>query len=213
MEGTSDHAVLLEGDMASMPADADPGASDEALDTLDEPVLVTLKRDLFAICQKFYHVLRPHKSRRLLQDWDLWGPLMLTVTLAMVLRSTVVDEQKTQVFTGVFFIICFGSCVVTINSKLLGGNLSFFQSVCVLGYCMFPLVMACLLLRLLSFVVSHLVLRLLLVAAGYVWSLHAAMGFIGKNCPSNRKVLIIYPIFLFYVVIAWLIINDVRPGA
>jgi hypothetical protein len=32
--------------------------------------------------------------------------------------------------------------VVTINAKLLGGNVSFFQNICLLGYCVAPLILA-----------------------------------------------------------------------
>lgn len=35
-----------------------------------------------------------------------------------------------------------GAFVVTINTKLLGGHISFFQCVCVLGYCVFPIILA-----------------------------------------------------------------------
>jgi hypothetical protein len=44
---------------------------------------------------------------------------------------------------GIVFIIMWGgSFIVTINTKLLGGHISFFQCVCVLGYCIFPIVLA-----------------------------------------------------------------------
>jgi len=46
------------------------------------------------------------------------------------------------VFAGVFVIVWLGSGVVTINAQLLGGNISFLQSVCVLGYCIAPLALA-----------------------------------------------------------------------
>jgi hypothetical protein len=36
-------------------------------------------------------------------------------------------------FAEVFVIVWLGSMVVTLNTKLLGGHISFFQSVCVLG--------------------------------------------------------------------------------
>merc|ERR550534_203879 len=37
-------------------------------------------------------------------------------------------------FAEVFVIVWLGALVVTLNTKFLGGNISFFQSVCVLGY-------------------------------------------------------------------------------
>lgn len=49
-------------------------------------------------------------------------------------------------------------------------NSSFFQSVCVLGYCVFPLNIATLLCMVLSIVVSHVALRMLIVGVGFIWS-------------------------------------------
>ena len=41
-----------------------------------------------------------------------------------------------------FVVVWLGALVVTLNTKLLGGHISFFQSVCVLGYCLLPLSIA-----------------------------------------------------------------------
>jgi len=46
------------------------------------------------------------------------------------------------VFGAVFIVTWCGAAVVTLNAKLLGGSVSFFQSICVLGYCLFPLVIS-----------------------------------------------------------------------
>ena len=42
-------------------------------------------------------------------------------------------------FAEVFVIVWIGALIVTLNIKVLGGTISFFQSVCVLGYCLLPL--------------------------------------------------------------------------
>lgn len=42
-------------------------------------------------------------------------------------------------FASVFVIVWCGAALVTVNAALLGGKISFFQSVCVLGYCICPL--------------------------------------------------------------------------
>ena len=74
------------------------------------------------------------------QEWDLWGPLILCTFMATVLQGRGgEDDSKTEVadggpaFAEVFVIVWLGSIVVTLNTKLLGGHISFFQSVCVLG--------------------------------------------------------------------------------
>eukprot|EP00122_Pirum_gemmata_P015302 Pgem_evm1s14301 len=53
-------------------------------------------RDVKAVGQKFYHVLVPLKTKKnLLHDWDLWGPLVLCVTLAILLRNRAREDQQT----------------------------------------------------------------------------------------------------------------------
>jgi len=112
-----------------------------ASDTLDEPVSVTILRDLRNVAIKLQQVLHPNGHRDVLKDWDLWGPLILCLSLAIILSFTGPEDQQISVFTGVFVIVWCGSAIVTINAKLLGGAVSFFQSVCTLGYCIFPLVL------------------------------------------------------------------------
>lgn len=76
-------------------------------------------------------------------------------------------------FAEVFVIVWIGALVVTLNSKLLGGQISFFQSVCVLGYCLTPLAIALIACRIiLVFGHSYLyfVLRMLATACGFSWA-------------------------------------------
>uniref|UniRef100_A0A8D8ZUR7 Protein YIPF n=1 Tax=Cacopsylla melanoneura TaxID=428564 RepID=A0A8D8ZUR7_9HEMI len=107
--------------------------------TLDEPIKTTIMRDLTAVGVKFRHVLQPQEKSSLLKEWDLWGPLLLCTFMAIVLQGDSddrLDHDGGPQFAEVFVIVWIGSAVVTLNSKLLGGNISFFQSVCVLGYCL-----------------------------------------------------------------------------
>ncbi|KAI9594800.1 hypothetical protein BDF19DRAFT_443681 [Syncephalis fuscata] len=104
----------ISGNMSSAP---------HALDTLDEPVVVTIKRDLLNVWKKLQQVLLPNGSREVLRDWDLWGPLMLCLTLAIILSFSAPKEQSAAIFTGIFVIIWCGSAVITINAKLLGGQM------------------------------------------------------------------------------------------
>merc|ERR1711871_901424 len=60
------------------------GASD--LSTLDEPVSVTIMRDVTMVGNKMMCVLNPRKANiQTLKDWDLWGPLLLCLMLAALL--------------------------------------------------------------------------------------------------------------------------------
>ena len=71
---------------------------------------------------KMLQVLNPTAGNAVLRDWDLWGPLLFTITLAILLSLDAPAEQSLPVFTGVFVIVSVGSVVVTLNCKLLGGK-------------------------------------------------------------------------------------------
>ncbi|MCJ8748945.1 hypothetical protein PDJAM_G00170410 [Pangasius djambal] len=186
-------------------------ANDE-ISTLDEPVKDTILRDLKAVGQKFVHVMYPKKSSALLRDWDLWGPLLLCVALALMLQGASADSKDDggPQFAEVFVIVWFGSIIITVNSKLLGGTISFFQSLCVLGYCILPLTAAMLVCRLVLLTSNGLVsfiVRLVVVTASFGWSTFASTAFLADSQPPNRKALVVYPVFLFYFVIGWMILT------
>jgi uncharacterized membrane protein YhdT len=60
-----------------------------------------------------------------------------------------------MVFAAVFVIVWFGAAAVTVNAQLLGGTISFFQSVCILGYCVFPLTLSALACFIMSFIYKN----------------------------------------------------------
>ena len=173
------------------------------LGTLDEPVTETIMRDLRMVGNKMMCVLNPRKANiQTLKDWDLWGPLILCLMLATLLSWFAPYEQASLVFASVFVIIWVGAAVVTVNALLLGGNISFFQSDCVLGYCIFPLNLA----SIVCLLGGHIMWRVFVVAVCFFWSTGASLGFMGELVPPNRKALAVYPLFLFYTSIGWLIL-------
>ncbi|KAL6093949.1 hypothetical protein STEG23_002167 [Scotinomys teguina] len=162
--------------------------------TLNESVRHTIMRDLKAVGKKFMHVLYPRKSNTLLRDWDLWGPLILCVTLALMLQKSSVDGEKDggPQFAEVFVVVWFGAVIITLNSKLLGGNISFFQSLCVLGYCILPLTVAMLICRLVLLAGQgpiNFMIRLFVVVVMFAWSVTASTAFLADSQPPNRKAL------------------------
>ncbi|XP_064608387.1 protein YIPF6-like [Liolophura sinensis] len=209
--------VSLEGDI-TVPGAPEP--EDEELSTLDEPVKDTVFRDVKAVGQKFFHVLLPRQSRTLLRDWDWWGPLILCVFMGMMLQGSSEHLDKMNdggpQFAEVFVIYWVGAVVVTLNTKLLGGNISFFQSVCVLGYCVFPLSISLVICRIVLIAAEQttglFIVRFVAVILGFAWSTFASTAFLADCQPPNRKALAVYPIFLFYFVISWLIISHTHSN-
>ncbi|XP_055388105.1 protein YIPF6 [Condylostylus longicornis] len=202
----------LHGDMtinSTRHSEQQPGAHN--FYTLDEPIKETIYRDVKAVGLKFYHVLSPTEKFSILRDWDLWGPLVLCTFMATILHGSADNvHDNGPEFAQIFLIVWIGAAVVTLNSKLLGGNISFFQSVCVLGYCLTPLAVALTICAVLLKVNSSkviFVLRLITTSIGFFWATYASFMFLGDSQPPNRKVLSVYPIFLFYFIMSWLVIS------
>lgn len=171
--------------------------------TLDEPVTETIMRDLRSIGMKLKYVMLPRAREdkgQGLREWDLWGPLVLCLALGIMLSMHA--EQASLAFGLVFIIVWVGSGIVTINALLLKGKISFFQSVCVLGYCIFPLVIA----AFCSLMLNVIWLKVIFVTIGFTWATGASVNFMSELLPEDRKALGVYPVWLFYVAIAWLIL-------
>lgn len=108
---------------------------------------------------------------------------------------------------------------VTMTASVLGMFLvliqcgcfrSFFQSVCVLGYCLLAPAIALGLCRAVLLVgrsTTLFLVRLLIGIAAFVWSTASCMIFLGESQAQGRKVLAGYPVCLFYAVISWLVIS------
>jgi len=171
--------------------------------TLDEPVSETLMRDVRMVANKIGFVVYPRAGsmKELSRNWDLWGPLVLCLLLSIILSMNAPDDQKALVFAAVFVIVWLGSAIVTVNALLLGGNLSFFHSVCVLGYCVFPIDVAAILCTLWG----NAVFKMIVVPACFVWATGASVGFLTELVPPKRALLALYPVGLFYGCISWIV--------
>uniref|UniRef100_A0A6V7KJP2 Protein YIPF n=1 Tax=Bracon brevicornis TaxID=1563983 RepID=A0A6V7KJP2_9HYME len=205
--------AYVEGDMTVGAARQKANLGEPDFNTLDEPIRDTILRDVRAVGQKFFHVIYPKEKGSLLKEWDLWGPLVLCTFMAMILQGSEATDDVNSggpQFAEVFVLVWVGSMVVTLNSKLLGGNISFFQSVCVLGYCLLPTTIALIICRIILLAEQTtllFILRFIITIIGFLWATYASMVFLGDSQPAGRKILALYPIFLFYFVISWLVIS------
>ena len=176
-------------------------AAPQTASTLDEPILATVARDLRAIGRKMLIVaLPPLGGENELRDWDLWGPLLLCCILAMILGGAASSDQSGVVFSSVFVLIWLGSALVTINAKFLGGNVSFFQTVCVMGYCIAPMVGA----SIIAVIFKNFVVSLLLAIIAWIWATYASLRFFRGTVKPEREGLVVFPICLFYFFISWM---------
>ncbi len=149
-------------------------------------------------------------TRRLLSvcrhSGDLWGPLLVCMMLSIQLSIAAPEDQRALVFAAVFVVVWAGAALVTVNAQLLGGTISFFQSVCILGYCIFPLNIAQLVCAIFKLMTGSLLLRTAIVGIGFVWSTRASVVFISEIIAPERRALAVYPVFFFYTFISWMVV-------
>ena len=173
---------------------------DGKYNTLNEPICTSLKREFMRIFKKTQYSILPrcfaNKSKSLKQ-WDLWGPLIYSILLSFFLNTGKDTEEMSKTFIIVFFLMWIGGIIVTVNSILLGAHITVFQSLCVLGNCMFPILLASILYSFLNKYINF-VLELLIAGCACFWSCLSSFAFMGDIIGSEKKGLGIFPIFLFY---------------
>jgi hypothetical protein len=171
--------------------------------TLDESVLKTIWRDVVTIGKNVRTVLIPinwkfNTNQQALRNWDLWGPLIFMLLLATTLSWG--SQSASTIFAMVFAECGLGAIVLTINVIVLGGDIVFFQALCLLGYCLFPICISAIVCA--SF--SQTWVRGIALLLGLGWASAATIPFMGKAVPPGRQTLAIYPVVLMYCSIGWL---------
>mmetsp|Transcript_3472 Transcript_3472/g.9497 ORF Transcript_3472/g.9497 Transcript_3472/m.9497 type:complete len:167 (+) Transcript_3472:310-810(+) len=138
------------------------------------------------------------------------------MSLAVVLCLESRDDASV-VFSIVFLVVWGGSAVVTLNAQLLGARISFFQTVCLLGYCLFPLLLSAGFCVLWNAVLSPslaVALRFASVAFAALWSIFAAASFLSDDeVPDGKLGLILYPAALFFLTLAWMVLMGFQQKA
>ncbi|KAI3782206.1 hypothetical protein L2E82_12242 [Cichorium intybus] len=173
--------------------------------TLTEPVWDTVKRDLSRIVSNLKLVVFPNPYRedpgKALRDWDLWGPFFFIVFLGLTL-SWSASVKKSEVFAVAFALLATGAIILTLNVLLLGGHIIFFQSLSLLGYCLFPLDIG----ALICMMKDDVMMKIVVVCVTMAWSSWAAYPFMSTAVNPRRKALALYPVLLMYVSVGFLII-------
>ena len=97
--------------------------------SLNEPIMTSLMRDLNRIYAKLKIVALPVSSEaknKELKQWDLWGPFIICLLLGTILCFTT-KKNSGLVFSMIFIVMWIGAIVITMNSSLLGGKLTLMQ--------------------------------------------------------------------------------------
>ena len=176
------------------------------VETLDEPIIDTFKRDLYRICFKLKNVVIPTlnaKKKEELQNWDLWGPLLFCLLLATALTTSKSDTGKG--FLYIFIIVWIGSIILTFNCQFLGAKIGICQMSCLLGYCLFPISFAAIIVAI--FNIKKASIKVIISSIACVWSCFSSIGFVSSLIEPKRKMIAVFPVFLFYLTLTLFVIN------
>ena len=172
--------------------------------TLDESVYSTINRDLTMIYKKLKYVINPFISKEVkyhhIRQWDLWGPLLLNIILACTLALN--TKEKGQITSLIFTIFWLGGVAIYLNNYFLEVKISIFQIFCLLGYCLFPLNIAAIIVTIIYW---SDIFRLIIVSITCFWSAYSSSDYLKAVTTQEKRYLVLYPCILFYLYISWFI--------
>ena len=182
--------------------------------TLDEKISETILRDLKVIIHKIKCVLLPQyqkdKSKEI-RNWDLWGPLLICFSLCLILTFGNSKINEDSSFVLIFCIVWIGGFIINLNAKILNVNIGFFQVFCLLGYCLFPILVSALLIIFLlrddNYNLIFEILKIFVLFLCVCWSCFASVGFVSSFTNKDKKFIVCYPIFIFYISISMFVLN------
>ena len=173
--------------------------------TLDEPVLESLKRDLFRIYNKLKHVITPRLTSRKIEElynWDLWGPLIFCFLLCIALSN---ENNESSTFVIIFSIFWIGGLIVTFNGQFLGARIGICQMICLLGYCAFPITVGGMIIGFLNITKGWM--KCIIVFLAFLWSCLASIGFVSALVPREKELITTIPIILFFIALSLFVLN------
>lgn len=176
------------------------------LSTLDETVCETIIRDLKRILYKLEHVLLPRFSAskaKELQNWDLWGPLIICLLLCLSISIGNSKTSSSTSFICIFVIVWVGGLIITFNAQFLNARIGICQSICLLGYCVFPILLASLINR----AVKNKLAQVIILFVAVFWSCLSSVGFISTLTTPDKKFIITFPVFLFFISLSMFVLN------
>ena len=206
--GANNRPSLISDNSNQININTTGGEESSNLSTLDEPIMTTLKRDLYAILTKIKYVAVPKMTERKLEElynWDLWGPLIFCFLYSIALSTGDNTNNESSIFVLIFVIFWIGGFVITFNGRFLGAQIGICQMISLLGYAMFPITIGGLLIGFLR--ITNIWAKFFIVLIGFIWACLASVGFIGGLVQPERKFIAVFPVFLFLLSLSMFALN------
>ena len=164
---------------------------DEVEDEDDRPLLEVLEVDLPAIALRLRWALKPPREGLGESLTDFWGPVGV-----MLLYSALLVWGQLSVVSWILSIWAVGGSLVFFLARVLGADVTLTHTLGALGYCVLPLVLSRLLLLICIGNVGGLSLALRTLCT--LWATFSASAWLQTKDLARRRVLIVYPILLYF---------------
>jgi len=132
-----------------------------------------------------------YNRKVLRENPDFWGPLAVVLLFAMV---SIVGQLR--VVSWILTMWVFGTLLIFVLARVLGGEVGYSQCLGVIGYSLLPLIITAPILGLVHSIHSLSVIFRIL---GIFWASYSAASLIVDESYKSKKPMLIYPIFLLYV--------------
>ncbi|KAF7457284.1 Yip1 domain-containing protein [Cryptosporidium felis] len=174
--------------------------------TLNEPVITTVKRDALLVYNKLYYFISGKNetetnNMKVLLNWDLWGPCILLLVMSSCLYVKAPIGSKDSIFYAIYFFSVYGVVTIALNALILGVKCSFFAILSLIGYCLFPFTVV----SFISLFIPNFFVRLIFTIMSIVQVYRVISISVTSISPEEKKILILYPMFLFFFVVAFLV--------
>eukprot|EP00053_Salpingoeca_punica_P004721 m.50599 g.50599 ORF g.50599 m.50599 type:complete len:241 (+) comp12919_c0_seq1:55-777(+) len=169
---------------------------DEDDEDIQKPLLEELDIDVKDIFLKVRSVVLPFpslgfKTVSVRDNPDFWGPLLVVMVYALVSLY-----GQFRVVSWIITIWIFGSILIFLLARVLGGEVGFSETLGVIGYSLLPLILTG---ALMPFVRGIAYLGELIKLIGVAWASYSAGSMLVTAELEKKKILLLYPIFLLYV--------------
>lgn len=169
---------------------------DDTENQQQKPLLEELDIDLKDIYYKLRCVLFPLPqlgfNRKIVRDNpDFWGPLVV-----ILLYSLVSLYGQFTVVSWIITIWVFGSLIIFLLARVLGGEVTYSQCLGVIGYSVLPLVIMA---SIMPLVQSFSIVSTFFKLIGVVWAAYSAGSLLCVQELQQKRPLLLYPVFLLYI--------------
>lgn len=126
------------------------------------------------------------------EDPDFWTPLAIVFLFSMI-------SIYSQIYVTSWIIIIwlFGSGLIFVLARVLGGEFSYLLVLGVIGYCLLPIIITGFVGRILGTMSTFLMHTCRCV--GILWSTASSSNFLASIEYKDKQILLAYPIFLLYI--------------